>query len=90
MAQKRRGTLPYKVEAGTWTVRKSDRIKLRAEARRLTRMYGKDVNESEALRHTLEKIKAPDEKLDADLLQLYFEAIEEEGGNPAITFPQKK
>lgn len=90
MGAKRRGTLPYPVKTHAWSIRESDKIKLRAEARRLTRMYGVDVNESAALRVTLERLKAPDEVLDADLLLEYLETVEKEGGHPALTFAQKK
>lgn len=88
MPKKRKGTLPYRVAAGTWTVRESDRIKLAAHARNLSRVFRQDVNESAALRNILEQIKTPDEVEDADLFHAYLQAIEREGGHPAIMFPQ--
>lgn len=74
----------------SYTLRDSDEVKLWAEARRLSRIFGSPVNRSQAVRYLLEKLPPPDPEKDPDLFSKYMKAIEEEGGAPAIQMDDQR
>lgn len=68
----------------SFTVRASDEVRLKAEARRLSRIFEQSLSNSQVVRYLLERLPEPCPDSDPDLFSEYLKAIDSEDGKPAI------